>query len=368
MPIKFRCPHCRQFLGISRAQAGAITDCPTCGRTIRVPSLAGDVAPLPSPELNLADAGLASALDKLAGLAVEDEPQPAAAPQPLTEEDEAPDLSNPQPLPEPIAIDPAPVPVARAVPAAPGTTPSDMEDSPPRHSAREPEEVLADLHREGRSRSGSQRERTTAGFGGASVVLAMLIGAGLFVAGFLIGRASNSNGRVSAQIDAAENGRQQARRGEAQLAPTSAEPALTGRITYVSTEGESHPDAGARILTLPEERRGSSTLPVEGFRAGADALDRTMAIAAVRALGGDFAVADDDGRYAIELPKAGTYRVLIVSRYQARDFAGAPDLSGVLDEYFDRPAQLVGEAAFHLSTFKYRGSGSSPRDHAFDRP
>ena len=34
MPIKFHCPHCEQFLGISRGKAGALTDCPSCGRTL----------------------------------------------------------------------------------------------------------------------------------------------------------------------------------------------------------------------------------------------------------------------------------------------------------------------------------------------
>lgn len=68
MPIKFRCQHCRQFLGISRAQAGSIVDCPTCGRTIRVPALDGTVAPLPSPGLDPKDSKLAAALDELASI------------------------------------------------------------------------------------------------------------------------------------------------------------------------------------------------------------------------------------------------------------------------------------------------------------
>ena len=76
MPIKFRCSYCRQFLGISRNRAGEVFDCPTCGRTIRVPSLDGTVAPVPAPELNAADAHLARALDELAALA-----EPGAAPR-----------------------------------------------------------------------------------------------------------------------------------------------------------------------------------------------------------------------------------------------------------------------------------------------
>lgn len=66
MPIKFRCQHCRQFLGISRAKAGEVFDCPTCGWTLRVPELDGTIKPLPGPGLDMGDSKLAQALDELA--------------------------------------------------------------------------------------------------------------------------------------------------------------------------------------------------------------------------------------------------------------------------------------------------------------
>ena len=112
MPIKFRCPHCEQFLGISRSRAGAVTDCPMCGRSIRVPLLDGSVEPLEDPQLNLQDRGLASALDKLAAL-VTDAPRESLEPavprvaEPLRSVlAEAP---APVPLPEPIELAPSPV-------------------------------------------------------------------------------------------------------------------------------------------------------------------------------------------------------------------------------------------------------------------
>src|SRR5215216_3266212 len=81
MPIKFRCTHCNQFLGISRAQSGTIVDCPACGRSIRVPNLDGTAAPLPKPAIDLSDRGLASALEQLASLeagVANDETRPPA--------------------------------------------------------------------------------------------------------------------------------------------------------------------------------------------------------------------------------------------------------------------------------------------------
>lgn len=68
MPIKFRCQHCRQFLGISRAKAGEVFDCPTCGWTLRVPDLDGTIQPLPGPGLDMGDSKLAKALDELASI------------------------------------------------------------------------------------------------------------------------------------------------------------------------------------------------------------------------------------------------------------------------------------------------------------
>ena len=38
MPIRFRCPSCEQLLAIGTRKAGTLVDCPTCGRTLRVPS------------------------------------------------------------------------------------------------------------------------------------------------------------------------------------------------------------------------------------------------------------------------------------------------------------------------------------------
>lgn len=60
MPIRFRCEHCTQLLGIARRKSGQFVRCPTCAREIRVPvtdepSLPADPSappplPIPVPE------------------------------------------------------------------------------------------------------------------------------------------------------------------------------------------------------------------------------------------------------------------------------------------------------------------------------
>ncbi|MEZ6064537.1 MAG: hypothetical protein R3B90_02255 [Planctomycetaceae bacterium] len=366
MPIKFRCPECQQFLGISRSRAGAVTDCPTCGRSIRVPTLEGHVEPLPAPELNLGDAGLASALDKLASLVdspvVESQPHAgresrelAAAPQPKA-----------VPLPEPMVLAPAAAPQVRAAPEPQSHQPETRAaESRPAAGHDGAIESLAQLERERIERSAAESSRNSRGVPvGMAVLLAVLLSAAMFGAGYVAGRAVE----VVASSDAPAAATPAAAAASSEPAAASdVEPAITGRVSYIAEDGESRPDAGARILVLPEERQGASMLPVEGFRPGASVEDRALAIAAARALGGDFAIADETGRYRIALPKPGVFEVLILSRYQERNGPATAARLG-WRPYFDRPAQVVGQAAEQRTSLRYRGSGTSPRDHTFDRP
>jgi hypothetical protein len=37
MPIRFRCPHCNQLMGIARRKSGSMVHCPTCNTAVLVP-------------------------------------------------------------------------------------------------------------------------------------------------------------------------------------------------------------------------------------------------------------------------------------------------------------------------------------------
>lgn len=371
MPIKFRCPHCQQFLGISRSRAGAITDCPTCGRSIRVPLLDGTVPPLPDPELNLADQGLASALDKLAGLAEgqmegEESLEPAS---PAASAGGRPPVVQPVPLPEPIVLPPAPAPIVVEPP--PPVRPSSGGATAVRAAAAEQAAAALTTPVVHVTPADAFPQPPPVRKWARTMLIAAVVGltVAAFAAGYGIGRrvAATAAPVAGDALPPAAAPPPAASPPPAEV--VAAEPALTGRISYLASGGEIHPDAGARILVLPEERQGSTRLSAEGLRPGANEQDQRVAVAAIRALGGDYCVADADGKYAIQLPQAGLYQVLILSRYQPRDGGAAYHQAlQFLAAYFDRPAQVLGETAVQISPFRYRGSGTAPRDHTFEPP
>ena len=142
---------------------------------------------------------------------------------------------------------------------------------------------------------------------------------------------------------------------------------LTGRITYISATADSRPDAGARVLLLPNVKPGRVKLDVAGFVTGADDIDTRVARAALRALGGDLAEANADGHYRLNLPKPGDYHLLAISRHSSHETAAAvdPRLNTVLAAYFFRPASLLGQLAFQWDDFHFTGVTPAPQNFTF---
>ena len=397
MPIKFRCNFCRQFLGISRAQAGGVVDCPTCGRSIRVPLLDGTVQPLPTPELNLQDAHLARALDELAQLGdLLDQPLPVAKSAAMGFERESNDNGDdgdeanqiPQPIPEPIPIEmplaPTPIKLDRPVPVlepppnassvASGQVASNVpsareherslmaellslapppaaQGSPSPQRSRTDEAPQSEVHSDVvASHESRSRRRPATSIRSAVAVLGLFL-SGMFVERFVRVLESLSpavSSPVVAPVVAAD-------------VPSE----LSGRITYKTAEGESQPDRGARLIVFPDERPGDVKLPAMGFRPADSEADARVATAAIKALGGTLATVDDAGRFQLDLP-AGSYRVLVLSRFQSRDEAQAADpaLLKQLAAYFQNPTELLGRAEHHFSPLRIKGTGEI-WDHSF---
>jgi len=351
MPIKFRCPHCSQFLGISRTSAGSVVDCPACGRTLRVPHLDGRVDPLPSPKLNLADESLLDALDQLGGLE-----NAAASAKPYV-------MQPPAAAAPRIATAPQPI-VVEALPPQPVPLPGMAAGVDPLAPLIASEPVV--VRPAERLRGPSRRD----------LLVAVVTAGSVWPVAWWLGRSSRRDVGPGPAPDpvgsrstpASIDGASEAASTTADIA-NSPQPALVGRITYVGADAEARPDAGARILAFPESRAGSSKLSVVGFRNGSAETDRQLAGESLRLLGGAFAVADAEGRYQLFLTSSGPYYLLMISRYQARDPGGAlpSDLSKILVDYFDSPAPLIGQTQYSFTRFRYLGRESAPRDHVFQR-
>jgi len=372
MPIKFRCNYCRQFLGISRAQAGGIVDCPTCGRSIRVPQLDGSLQPLPQPELNLQDAHLARALEELARLGTSDS-QAVSKPVDADEEFEEEDDENaaPQLIPEPIPIE-VPIP---PTPIAVNPHPNDDDDDqPPAVNGSQPVaptaststnsllEDLASIPQATPLPDDPAPAPRTAPTpvrrpfpSPQSIPQYVLMFALAFIVGMLFERFLRlvESGIESAPTPTA---------AQEKIEPVSQ---VTGRITYKSAEGTSQPDRGARIIAFPAQREGEAKLSVVGFRPADGEVDARFAAAGLKSLGGGMAIADDAGQFQLDLP-AGTYQLLVLSHFTSRD-EKAPlntDLQKLMNTFFEKPDELLGRVQFHFGPLRVKGTGDV-WDHSF---
>lgn len=337
-----------------------MVDCPTCGRTLRVPSLDGNVAPLPEPRLDVNE--LAGALDELAKIGEEragsdsGDVSAAVVQKPVVVKELAP-----LPKPEPISIDTPPPPVAVDVSA------NQRRSKPAPLSAP----VVA------RSESATSLGKTAAAPSfSASLKSAPVLGTiavtGLltFALGWLIGGMGGSEPAESPPN--AGDGKATAVAPKPELRPvyhpSHWKAAIRGRITYRTPEGSNKPDEGARIIVLPKQRAGQSKLPVTGFWSGANEADFRVAVAGLRELGGDAALADAEGKFEIALPpSAGSFHLIAISRYNANEFDTTIPAStrAVLAQYFDRPDALIRRLRFEHSPVRFSGDTVETWDHTF---
>lgn len=367
MPIKFRCQHCRQLLGISRQKAGDVVDCPQCGRTLRVPRLDGKIAPLPEPEWDLKDSNLARALDELAAIGqAQDDDVPDSVPL-----DDAIAVAAPPVLapPPPRVVVDAPLPaVPVSAPQPVRSVAASLSDAtldkalavlaatpPPGDAVRAvPGPLLA-----------SDRARKSTSLSRQLVIGAVIAGV-FFSLGYVIGSRQASTAPAGSPVVKHQADvpivKPPAANGEAQAGAK-----LTGRITYVTQSGDSRPDRGARVIVFPSQRVGSAKLSVVGFRAADEAADMQVASASLKALGGALAVVGDDGTYSLSVPGPGEYQVLVLSHFQSRDADKQPSarLRSLLESYFDRPDQLLGLLDYHHAQVRHKGADSEIWDYSF---
>jgi hypothetical protein len=347
MPIKFRCPHCEQFLGISQAKAGTVTDCPTCGRTIRVPNLDGTRSPLPAPQLDLDDDQLRAALGALAKLdSKQDQPSLPVAAVKIKPATRSESIPQPQLVP---GSEEGPEILAEPVP--------NVEDASD-FSLIDDHAVLEQLRQIPAAKAIRPPIRPSViQFGPAALLLAVIFSS---TCGLIIGWGMRSS--ISATIPAVPEVTPPAVVPPAIVnVPEPIEPApppgVSGKVTYESSLGQVRPDAGARILLLPMQRIGTAKLAANGLRVGAEEADQTLLAASATALGGGLALADGEGRFSFSAVPAGRYGLLVLSRYQSRpaDLPLAEACRSFLDRYFEQPEVAFGHVQFQFQELNIEG-------------
>jgi hypothetical protein len=350
-----------------------------CGKTLRVPDLDGSVRPLPTPELNLEDSSLVDALGELAGIGHQTEAgvpvRPAAGKIVIAPQHSAP---------EPIAVEP----LAPAQPVHVADTERALQPARSQQdtaaSAADAEGTVNDPHEELRTivaspsadkptsrRTPKKRPSRRRRANRRTWIERTLIAGGFLTVGFGLALLFSPSSAFRAD-DAGRDGLGEQDQDDAPAKGAPVEelvPAVQGRVTYVTEAGDSRPDQGAKIIVLPVDRKGTVKLDVVGFLVGSADADESIAAASLRALGGNVASADLEGQYRLELGQPGTYHLLVISRHQSRNWEVGveEDVQQQLARFFVRPSTLLGQLAYDVQEFQYRGKGTSSRDFAFAR-
>ena len=376
MPIKFRCRFCQQFLGISRSRAGAIVDCPQCGRSIRVPELDGRTRRLPAQPVPGRDESLISALSELSSLT--DQPAGQAQPEPLPAEQVPVTAVEPTPHANAAAAHStwtAPTPaeveiISReqdwergGIPSAttsPLPTPDELSESLSEIAAFEspPPSVSDELLRDMRHsrRDDAWRSVTTAlflllGLAGGTAGGWWLTRTGYLPTAFAEAdnsqHAADDNQKAGA-IDQDPPSRRDLTHTAASQPREAREDTvgsvIRGRIEYVSEAGHLLPDEGALVLLLPQARQGTSLLDGGNLRLSTDAPDFRATVAAMNVLGAVATKTDESGNYTLPYERNGDARVIVVSQHlpRAADTPVPRDIQNMLLNWFESPTHVTG--------------------------
>ena len=352
MPIKFRCQHCDQFLGIARSRAGDLVDCPRCGRMLRVPGEPATVAPAAAKDRH--EDSLASALSELSALAEGRLPGELPAPPEVEPVIHAAPVENIAATPVKIEavqapVTEVPVPLAEdfGTPIDDGhvdeklTTGDGLAELAAISGQRTTGEISPALLDEMRSVSR-----------GTSQTVATLVG-GLCL--LLLGGASGwylaqSDNRASLPFFSPTTARQSAPEVESSPNPPAANEAervITGSVSFSTESVQSQPDAGAMILILPVKHPGTLILNSQSLIRGADHADFKATAAALASLGGRIVRAADDGSFATSIAPESDFIAIAISQHVARsdDLPVAAEISSVLKTWFDSPSRLAGRRA-----------------------
>jgi DNA-directed RNA polymerase subunit RPC12/RpoP len=321
MPIKFRCIACGQFLGIARRKAGTVVNCPRCRHPLTVPTEEQAMNPVVSA------APLLEAKDFDKWISRPEPVRTAGAVLPSRTVDVAEAQAEVVPEPQ------WPGPAVEPLPASPTVTPVER-----------PATVSVRL----------------------LIVFSIVIAAVAFTIGILVGRfalPARSAGEEEPKVAPGKPARPN--RGAPAVEPKQPPPNATG-LVQCRVDGKTQPDVGARVLIFPTEP-AAERIVSRGLRVEEQASNDRSGHERLLAFGGRFAVIDAAGRFQLELPRPGSYHVLIISATMTRDKDKeiyAADLA-TLRRLFADPDELLGDRDFLLITRAFRAGQTETIPYTF---
>jgi hypothetical protein len=349
MPVVFLCHSGRSRLSVSRRKIGAQVDCPRCRLPLTVPAEESAAATVAMAEVNEASK---SAEDVFPEFAVFDDPLPSPPP-PLPPTKPPPREAAPaKEKPAPAASAPSDPPAKQdrqapprrrdtpsnrptvasngastaEIPAQRTAGPSPAEKSPPtqteRKSSRHSLGVLKPENQPSSYRDVLLIRRRTLYL--QAVLICLMAGIGL-VGGYYVGRAM---GPVERKPPAVDPGVQ-----------------IAGTLTFRNTPGEEAPDSGAVVIVLPADVPSERVGKVVAMGLGPQSRREhgRAAEMAIEELGGKYERTDGLGNFSLNLPKAGRYQLLFISRSlrPAGQGVSATHLKE-MQRYFAAPAEVIG--------------------------
>ncbi|MFM7058437.1 MAG: hypothetical protein ACKO2P_16085 [Planctomycetota bacterium] len=404
MPIQFRCEFCRQRLGIADSKAGALVDCPACGRSLKVPDADGKAPKTSASRTKAApDPQLHSALQRLSEIGLDSAPESNPAPDsaspthkvvprkaaktPATPAKHGPGSPAGHPAKPTATADPlnelAALPAAppdelpllaepelleesggdEEVPASPASDPAPRTSAP--HSSETLTAplatALAELAAQPSPAPVPVAPHRSALKHSFPVLIPLLTALLMFTAGYLAGNTTarppaapeSPPAAPSSQIDSPAP------------APTPADtpvPAgrISGLIQAASADGNTTPDAGALVIIAPA--MNPSELRIDGrfLRDAPDTPGRRAITTALEQLGVRLTFAADDGTYSLPLPAPGPCVLIVVSRRNARP-ASAPlpaDVATHLNQWFTAPSPVTGRLQTVVRTVTAPGNAT----------
>lgn len=393
MPIQFRCQYCRQRLGIADSRAGAVVDCPACGRTLRVPG--GDdgaVGTQVAAKTAEADSQLQSALQMLSAIGPgtqAETPPPTipiasvhkvvprkAAHVAATSGKHAPA----DPLKELAALPVAPaedLPVL-AAPELLDDTAGDAE-VPPESASRASAETaavalfdptavplaaaLAELAAQplpvplAPPRSPLQRT--------FPILIPVLTGLLTFTAGYLTGKSGNSGSFDQSAVESQPAVVAETTAPESVAPEPVAAGQVSGLVQAADADGKLAPDAGALVIIAPADNPSELRIDGRFLRDAPDTPGRLAITAALGQLGVSFTHAAADGSFSLPLSAPGPCLLIVVSRRNVRP-AAAPlpaDVAAGLNEWFTAPSPVTGRLQTVVQNITAPGAGSGVRQN-----